>query len=74
MATFTDDTLQRLSVIIAQSIVQAQGPMMTQILEGMARTTETKGRIDYKSIGAPPEWDSSKDDAMFLEWQIKLKA
>ena len=27
-----------------------------------------------KSIGGPPEWHSSQDEAGFMEWHVKMKA
>merc|ERR1711888_320540 len=32
-----------------------------------------KGHIDHRSIGGPPEWDSS-NETQFTEWQIKVQA
>ena len=47
---------------------------MTVALSQVMKPTETKGWIDQKSIGGPPEWDSNKDEGLFPEWHVKIKA
>ena len=54
-------------------VMQAVLPMMAQMVQEIRKTPDHKGRIDHRALGAPPEWDSAKEDG-FLEWQIKLKA
>ena len=46
---------------------------IAQLVSDMKQTGEKKGRIDHRSIGGPPEWDSGKEES-FQEWHIKLEA
>ena len=48
-------------------------PLLAQTVQELRKSPDQRGRIDHRALGAPPEWDSAKEDA-FLEWQIKLKA
>ena len=74
MATLAD--MQALIQSMMQGWQQSTQTMISENNKAMIelmKTREAKGRIDIKSIGGPPEWDSTKDEA-FLEWQIKIKA
>ena len=53
--------------------------MITAIAQAVSvamQATQTGGgnRADHKALGGPPEWDSGRDEAGFMEWHIKVKA
>ena len=73
MSQLTAEDLNVLTSAIAQTIVQAQTPLFTQLIEGMKSTNPKGNRIDHKSIGGPPDWDSSREEG-FLEWKLKMEA
>ena len=73
MATMTDETFKAMTAAIAQTIVQAQMPMFNALIDGLKPMNMKSGKIDQKSIGGPPEWDSAKEEG-FLEWKLKLEA
>ena len=51
-----------------EAIVQAVTTAMT------VHQQTGSGRMDTKAIGGPPEWNSSQEEAGFVEWHIKIKA
>ena len=58
--------LQALVTAIVQPMMSQMSTQMSQIMTQMTTelktTNEKKGRIDHRSIGGPPEWDSSKEE------------
>ena len=71
MAALTQDDLRQLMTAMTEAST-AMTQAMTQIMAETKRES-TKGHIDHRSIGGPPEWDSS-NEAHFQEWQIKVQA
>ena len=65
MAVLTQDDLKQL--------IAAMTEVVTTAIQETKRTDTTKGHIDHRAIGGPPEWDSAKEEN-FLEWQIKVQA
>ena len=81
MAALSAEAMSQLAQVMAQTVAQAvtqsQGPLLQTLqgaLEGWSKPRDDKGRIDSRSIGGPPEWDSNKEENAFTEWQLKLKA
>ena len=62
MAAMSEETFKAMTTAIAQTIVQAQMPMLNALIDGLKPTTAKSGNVDQKSIGGPPEWDSAKED------------
>ena len=62
MANMTEETFKTMTAAIAQSVVQA-----------ITALNMKPGKIDQKSIGGPPTWDSTKEEG-FLEWKLKREA
>ena len=59
--------MQQMGQMIAQLMAENTRNLVEQLMK-------TKGgKIDTKSIGVPPEWDSMKEED-FQEWNIKIKA
>ena len=59
--------MQQMGQMIAQLMAKNKRNLAEQLMK-------TKGgKIDTKSIGGPPEWDSMKEEG-FQEWNIKIKA
>ena len=58
---------------LVSAIVQPMLTQMMQIVTEARQTEEKKGRIDHRSIGGPPEWDSTMEESL-QEWHIKLQA
>ena len=57
-----------------ETILQQQQQLQAAMIGIMEKSQgSTSGGIDRKSIGGPPEWDSTQEHG-FLEWQIKLTA
>ena len=69
----TEEEIRSLAAVSAQSTVQSLMPMMARLIAEMKNNDDKKGRIDHRSIGGPPDWDSTKEDS-FQEWQIKVQA
>ena len=40
----------------------------------MQASNQSGNKSVYQGLGGPPEWDSSKDEAGFTEWHVKVKA
>ena len=64
----------------AQNMMHAFLPVIHQLIQennkliiDAMQTKDEKGRIGSRSIGGPPEWDSSNESS-FQEWQIKIQA
>ena len=56
------------------AVITAIAQAVTVAMQAMQQGQQGAGRIDYKAIGGPPEWDSSRDENGFVEWHIKIKA
>ena len=59
MAALTQDDLRQLMTAMTEAST-AMTQAMTQIMAETKRES-TKGHIDHRSIGGPPEWDSSNE-------------
>ena len=73
MAALTQDDLKQLIAAMTQACVTSISDAMTQVIQETKRTDLVKGHIDHRAIGGPPDWDSA-NEALFLEWQIKVQA
>ena len=71
MAVLTQDDMKAMMDAMTKAST-AMTAAMNQIMHEVKRDT-SKGHIDHRAIGGPPEWDST-NEANFLEWQIKVQA
>ena len=67
------DQITALVSAIIQPLMAQMTSQVQQIVSDIKHSDVKKGRIDHRSIGGPPEWDSSKEET-FKEWVIKLQA
>ena len=73
MAALTADDLKQLISAMTQVCATSISEAMSQVIQETKRDPPVKGHIDHRSIGGPPEWDSS-NETQFTEWQIKVQA
>ena len=66
MSHMTDEAFKAMTAVIVQATTQS-------VVQAMAALNTKTNKIDQKSIGGPPTWDSSKEEG-FLEWKLKLEA
>ena len=68
----TPEDVRQLMTAMTEAMTQVVTQTVTQVMAENKKES-TKGHIDHRSIGGPPEWDSS-NEAHFQEWHIKVQA
>ena len=66
MAHLNDEAFKTMTAAIVQATTQS-------VVQALAALNGKPSKIDQKSIGGPPTWESTKEED-FLEWKLKLEA